>query len=529
LATSNQEKTCCELNIEPDDYDKDILLALNEQPFAPEPSGYLHIGHAKAALASEGFARRHNGVFVLRFDDTNPVNESIDFEERILEDVALLDIHPDRVEHTSDFIPDILTLIGQMLRDGLAFIDDTPNEEMKELRGALAPSRRRDNSVEENERLWQEMLKGSDEGRRCVARAKIDFQSANGCLRDPTIARYVETPHARLPGVCVFPTYDVACPIVDSRVGITHAMRSWEYTDRNEQYKWFIDNLKLRPVEILSFSRLSFTRTCLGKRYLRALIADGHASGWDDPRFPTVRGLRRRGIQPVALRKFCEDQGASANQNMHDWDKLWATNRDFIEKTCPRVMSISVEENVTLTINGVQPGQIDAPIIPADRSKGTQKLAVGPNVWIARADLALISVGAKVTLMHWGNIIIDAWTDDRNFKGTPKLNWIVPETGVHIIFREWNHLLKVPELTKDSDITDVVCQDGFADTEIVCDPSIASAAKGSVWQLERRGEIIVDEPASEGKLALTFLIPSGKEGAIGLPLKISLNARATTT
>jgi hypothetical protein len=201
-------------------------------------------------------------------------------------------------------------------------------------------------------------------------------------------------------------------------------------------------------------------------------------------------------------------------------------------------MSISVEEKVVLTIAGAQPGTIAAPVVPSDKSKGTRPLAIGPVVWIARADLSLIAVGKRVTLMHWGNVIIDAidpdagvaatWTDDRNFKGTPKLNWIVPESGVHIVFREWNHLLRVPELPPDTDVNDYVSPIPFADTEVVCDPSIASATKGSIWQLERRGEIIIDEIATPSTLAIAFLIPSGKEGAMGLPLKIStVTARQT--
>jgi glutamyl-tRNA synthetase len=195
-------------------------------------------------------------------------------------------------------------------------------------------------------------------------------------------------------------------------------------------------------------------------------------------------------------------------------------------------MSISVEEKVTLTVAGVEPGTIEAPIVPNDKSKGTRRLAVGPVLWISRSDVDALAVGVKVTLMHWGNVIIDAidpgagvaatWTDDRNFKGTAKINWILPDAGVRLIFREWNHLLRVPELPHDADINDAVETIPSADTEVICDASIAGAARGSIWQLERRGEVIIDEPASDGAPALAFFIPSGKAGAIGLPLKISL-------
>jgi glutamyl/glutaminyl-tRNA synthetase len=314
-------------------------------------------------------------------------------------------------------------------------------------------------------------------------------------------------------------------------------MRSWEYTDRNHQYQWFLDNLGLRKIEIVSFSRLSFNYTVLGKRHLRALVKAGLASGWDDPRFPTVRGLRRRGVQPETLRKFCEDQGASRNQNLHNWDKLWAMNRDIISKMCPRAMSIALDAKVDLTIDGVESGSIQAPILPSDPSKGSRTLAIGPRMWIAYDDANLLSIGEKVTLLHWGNLIVTAiqkddsqrvvkvvakWTDDRNFKGTKKINWLVPETGVKIVMREWNHLLKVKQLGEDDDILKCVTETAYVDTEVLCDPSIANAEKGSIWQLERRAEIIVDELATENSPALTFLIPTGKMNPIGLPVKLSL-------
>ncbi|KAH0793273.1 glutamyl-tRNA synthetase [Histomonas meleagridis] len=500
--------------------------------FAPEPSGYLHIGHAKAALASEQFARDHNGTFVLRFDDTNPRNESKEFEEKILADVALLDLHPDRIERTSDFIPKIFEIIKKMFEDGLAFVDDTPVEKIQELRSALQPSPNRDNTPERNLELWEEMLKGTEKGKSCVARAKIDYKNTNGCLRDPVIARciIVEGQENKCP---VYPTYDIACPIVDSTVGITHAMRSWEYTDRDHQYRWFIKNLKLRPVEIVSFSRLSFNRTVLGKRYLRRLVQEGKASGWDDPRFPTVRGLRRRGLQPSTIRQFCKDQGASCNQNVHDWDKIWAMNRDIISKTCPRVMSVSVEEKVEMRINGAKEGEVDAPILPTDPSKGTRKLPIAPVVYTTQFDAKSIKVGEKVTLLHWGNVIIDKiemdgenvklveahLVEDKNYKGTLKINWIVPEKAVTIIMREWNHLLKVNQLSEGVDVIDALSDVPYADTEIMCDASIKDAQKGQIFQLERRGEIIVDEP---GEKAMTFYIPTGKVAPISLPIKIQL-------
>ncbi|OHT03812.1 putative glutamate--tRNA ligase, cytoplasmic [Tritrichomonas foetus] len=505
--------------------------------FAPEPSGYLHIGHAKAALASEDFARRHNGTFVLRFDDTNPKLESRDFEEKILEDVKLLDVAPDRRERTSDQIPMILDIIKQMIKDDLAFVDDTPNEQIKEQRINLRPSPNRDNPPAKSLELFEEMMKGTEKGFQCVARAKIDYKSSNGCMRDPVIARCIKNEHAE-PNACpVYPTYDVCCPIIDSKNGITHAMRSWEYTDRDHQYRWFIEKLKLTPVEIVSFSRLSFNYTVLGKRYLRRLVENKKASGWDDPRFPTIRGLRRRGLQPSALRKFCQEQGASRNQNLHDWDKLWAMNRQEILPTCDRVMSVSDEEKVVFNVAGAPEGDGSSPVLPGKPEKGARTLHTGPTVWVPEDDAIRCNVGDKVTLMGWTNVIIDNivkegdkikqidshWVDDKDYKKTVKFNWIHPEKNTKIVMREWNHLLKVKMLGEDQDVLDAVFDEPYADTLIYCDNSIANAKKGTLYQLERRAEVIIDEEAADGKPAIAFLIPTGfQKKKVGLPIKISL-------
>lgn len=508
--------------------------------FAPEPSGYLHIGHAKAALCSENYARERKGIFVLRFDDTNPKNENKDFEHKILEDVALLDLHPDRQERTSDQVPMILDTVKEMIDKGLAYVDDTPFDTIKEQRLALQPSTNRDNTPERNHELFNEMLKGTEKGYQCVARAKIDYKSSNGCMRDPVIARCIKVENAPPGQGPVYPTYDLCCPIVDSKNGITHAMRSWEYQDRDHQYRWFIEKLGLRPVQIISFSRLSFNHTVLGKRYLRRLVEQGKASGWDDPRFPTIRGLRRRGLQPAALKEFCNDQGASRNQNVHDWDKLWSMNRKLILKTCHRVMSVSEEEKIPLNIQGIEgEGEFETNVLQTDPKQGTKKLYTAPMVWIPVYDAQQpgFEVGKKATLCHWSNIMIDAINkecdkivsvdahhlpDDKNFTNTPKLNWIHPTKNTKIIMREWNHLLKVKQLGENQDVLDALSDIPFADTVLYCDTSLEQAKKGEIFQLERRAEIIIDQPA-QNEPAMTFLIPSGfQKKSMGLPTKIVL-------
>ena len=504
--------------------------------FAPEPSGYLHIGHAKAALASESYTRERGGEFLLRFDDTNPKNESAEFEEIIKKDLELLNIKFDRVEHTSDYIPRIIDLLVKCLKEGLAYIDDTPMEEISKQRMALQPSVHRDDTVEQNLAAWEEMLKRTEHGLKCVVRAKIDYKSKNGVFRDPVIARHIEGGYHPKTGTKypVFPTYDFACPIVDSDSGVTHAMRSWEYTDRDHLYYWFIEKLHLRPVKIISFSRLSFTHTALGKRHLRKLVAEGKASGWDDPRFPTVRGLRRRGLLPETLKEYCKDQGASATQNMHEWDKLWAVNKMKIQPKSPRVMSVALENQVPLTLNGVEDGEIETEVNQKVKELGKKKLPISKNLIIEQADAQTLKEGEKICFFHWNTAIVDKivkegdivksieahYIGDSDFKSTKKLNWIVPEKATKIIMREWNYLIEEEEFNSEKmDICDAITKVPYADTELYVDSYISQLKKGDIFQLDRRADCIIDSVDGE---MIVFLIPTGSSKLLGLPIKIQL-------
>ena len=503
--------------------------------FAPEPSGYLHIGHAKAALASEAYTRQRGGEFILRFDNTNPKNESAEFEEIIKKDLELLNIKFDRVEHTSDYIPMIIDYLVKCLKEGLAYIDDTPFEEISKQRLALQPSVHRDDTVEQNLAAWEEMQKRTEHGLKCVVRAKIDYKSKNGVFRDPVIARHIENGYHPKTGTKypVFPVYDFACPIVDSHAGVTHAMRSWEYTDRDQLYYWFLEKLHLRPVKIISFSRLSFTHTVLGKRYLRALVKAGKASGWDDPRFPTVRGLRRRGLLPETLKEYCQAQGASATQNLHEWDKLWALNKARIQPKSARVMSVSLEGQVPMTINGVEEGEIETVVNPKNAALGSKKLAIAPHVLIEQEDAQQLEEGKKFCFFHWNTAIVDKiekdgdkvksvvahYVGDSDFKSTQKINWIVPEKASKIIMREWNYLIEDKEYNSETDITEAICKTPFADTEMYVDQYFDTLKKGDIFQLDRRADCIVDSVDGE---KVVFLIPTGSSKPLGLSIKIQL-------
>ena len=277
--------------------------------FAPEPSGYLHIGHSKAALLNQYFVQRYGGRLIVRFDDTNPSKESNEFVENVLKDIETLGIKYDVVTYTSDYFPQLMEMAERLIREGKAYVDDTPREQLQKERMDGIESKCRNNSVDENLQLWKEMIAGSERGKQCCLRGKLDMQDPNKSLRDPVYYRSNPDPHHRIGAKYkVYPTYDFACPFVDSIEGVTHALRSSEYHDRNAQYYRILDDMGLRRVQIYEFSRLNMVYTLLSKRKLLWFVQNGKVEGWNDPRFPTVQGIVRRGLNIQALILFILEQ-----------------------------------------------------------------------------------------------------------------------------------------------------------------------------------------------------------------------------
>nr|DAD39369.1 TPA_asm: hypothetical protein HUJ06_013692 [Nelumbo nucifera] len=277
--------------------------------FAPEPSGYLHIGHSKAALMNQYFAQKYQGRFIVRFDDTNPAKESNEFVENLLKDIETLGIKYEKVTYTSDYFPQLMEMAEKLILKGKAYVDDTPREQMQKERMDGVESKCRSNSPEKNTELWKEMIAGSERGLQCCLRGKLDMQDPNKSLRDPVYYRCNPVPHHRIGSKYkIYPTYDFACPFVDSIEGITHALRSSEYHDRNAQYYRILEDMGLRKVQIYEFSRLNMVYTLLSKRKLLWFVQNGKVDGWDDPRFPTVQGIVRRGLKIEALIQFILEQ-----------------------------------------------------------------------------------------------------------------------------------------------------------------------------------------------------------------------------
>lgn len=523
--------------------------------FPPEPSGYLHIGHAKAALLNDYFAKRYMGRLILRFDDTNPTKEKEEFVDNIISDLRLLGIKHDVLTHTSDYFERILELGEYMLREGKAYIDDTPVELMRQERGEGIDSKRRNNSVEENLRLWAAMREGNEEGLKCVMRAKINMQHDNKTLRDPTLFRCSLVPHHRTGSKYkVYPTYDFACPIVDSVEGVTHTLRTSEYRDRDEQYYWLIDALKLRKPHIWDYSRLNFVHTVLSKRRLQWFVDQGLVEGWHDPRFPTIQGVTRRGMQVQALREFILSQGASKATNLMQWDKIWAINKQHIDPIAPRWTALSLERPVVMRLLNV-PAALEVKAVdlhPKNPAVGKKSLVKSNTLLIEQDDAKLIKQDEEITLMGWGNAIVRKIVTDAdgvvsmeaelnptgNVSATSKkITWLaLKETSPYIGYKEeskgelpvdedvvsirvveFDHLISVPKLTDDMNFEDYVNPVSRYETRFVGEGGLRNLNKGDVVQLQRRGFFVCDSVyRGPQKPLVLFAIPDGRQGGMSV-------------
>lgn len=496
--------------------------------FPPEPSGYLHIGHAKAALMNQYFADTYKGKLIIRFDDTNPSKEKTEFEESIKEDLALIGVPSNIVSHTSDFFDQMYELALKMIKEGKAYCDDTDQATMREQRTARIPSKCRDNSVEENLRRFDEMSKGSEEGLKNCLRAKIDYASPNGTMRDPVIYRCNLTPHHYTGDKWkVYPTYDFACPIVDSIEGVSHALRTNEYRDRNVQYDWMIEALGLRKVTIWDFSRMNFVYTLLSKRKLQWFVDQGHVSGWDDPRFPTVRGIRRRGLTIEALKQYILMQGASQNTLLLEWDKLWALNRKIIDPIAPRYVAVLKEGVVVCNVSGATAEVKELPLHKKNAELGNKKTHYGPQIYLDQEDAKTLEDGEEVTLMDWGNVFVRKIVKDAqgevtsidlelhlagDFKKTKKkLTWLTKDDdATDILLLDYDYLITKKKVEDGDEVKDLVTPVSEFKFPAIADGNTKNLRKGDIIQFERKGYFILDAPATDSQPAHFIRIPDGK-------------------
>lgn len=474
--------------------------------FPPEPSGFLHIGHVKAAMLNDYFATKWKGKLILRFDDTNTDKSTSDFETAIIGDLALIGITPDRTEYTSDYFPKLLEIAEDFIRRDKAYIDRTPVEEMRAQRLAKKENEYRSQPVEENLRLWKEMVDGTELGQTCCLRAKIDMRHKNGALRDPMMYRGKQAEHHRTgTKYKVYPTYDFSCPLVDSMEGVTHALRSLEYKDREKQYQWFCEAAGIRCPKVWEFSRLDFMRTVLSKRKLQSLIDLGAARSWDDPRFPTVQGVRRRGMTIQGLRAFILSQGASRNVTTQDWDKIWTVNKRVIDPIAARHTAISKSSAARLTVTNATHEVKVLAKHKKNPSVGTKNVVYDQSVLLEGEDAKDLAEGQIVTLMDWGNMRITSTAenggkltaeylpDDKDFKKTVKLTWLADlEDLVPMKVVKYSDLLTKDRLEEGDNFEDHINWESESIETLHGDVNLRLLQKGDVIQLERRGYYICD-------------------------------------
>ncbi|KAI8393800.1 tRNA synthetases class I, catalytic domain-containing protein [Radiomyces spectabilis] len=498
--------------------------------FPPEPSGYLHIGHAKAALMNQYFAQTYKGKLIIRFDDTNPSKEKTEFEDSIKEDLALIGVDSSVVTHTSDYFDQMYDYALKMIKEGKAYVDDTDQATMRDERMKGLPSKCRDLSVEENLRRFEEMKNGTEFGQTCCLRAKIKHDDLNGTLRDPVIYRCNLTPHHYTGDKWkIYPTYDFACPIVDSIEGVSHALRTNEYRDRNVQYYWMLEALGLRKPVIWDFSRMNFVYTLLSKRKLQWFVNEGHVTGWDDPRFPTVRGIRRRGLTIEALKQYILMQGASQNTLLLEWDKLWAINRKVIDPIAPRHTAVLKDNMVHVNIQGA-PATPEVKEVPKHKKNldiGQKKTTYSNHIVFDQEDAVSLEVGEEITLMDWGNAFVRKVEKDEAGKATSvdlelhlegdfkktkkKISWLsYGDEVADVVLLDYDYLITKKKVEEGDDVKDLVTPVSEFKVSAVADANVKDLKKGDIIQFERKGYYILDAPATDAAPAHFIHIPDGK-------------------
>jgi glutamyl-tRNA synthetase len=446
-------------------------------------------------------------------------------------------IRPDQTSYSSDYFEEMYQYCIKMIKDNKAYADDTEQEQMREERMNGIASKNRDATVETNLAHFAEMKTGSEEGIRWCIRAKISVDDNNKAMRDPVIYRCNLTPHHRTGSTWkIYPTYDFCVPILDALEGVTHALRTIEYRDRNPQYEWMQKAMGLRQVHIWDFARMNFVRTLLSKRKLTKFVESGVVWGWDDPRFPTIRGIRRRGMTIGALREFILKQGPSRNVVNLDWTIFWATNKKFIDPVAPRHTALESASVVTCKING-------GPETPYTELKpkhiknseiGNKRVVFASEILIDQEDAKTFKKDEEITLMGWGNAIVRSISHSLNplslstvtsitmdlhlqgdFKTTEKkITWLASQGQklVDVELVDFDFLITKDKLEEEDNVDDFLTPKTEFRTSGIADENVAELKKDDIIQFERKGYFRVDEPASEGKAAVLFAIPTGKGG-----------------
>ena len=506
--------------------------------FPPEPNGYLHIGHAKSICINFGLAQEYGGLCNLRFDDTNPVKEDTEYVDSIREDVHWLGGEwDDREYYASNYFDQLYAFAEQLIRDGKAYVDSQSAEEIRASRGTLTQpgteSPYRNRSIEENLDLFHRMRGGEFADGEHVLRAKIDMASPKVVMRDPTLYRIRHAEHHRTGDKwCVYPMYDFTHCLSDSLEGITHSICTLEFVNNRELYDWVLDALNVYHPQQIEFARLGLTYTVLSKRKLIQLVKGGFVRGWDDPRMPTICGMRRRGYTPEAIRDFCSRIGVARAENLVEYSLLEFCVREHLNAIAPRTMAVL--DPIKVVIENYPEGQVewfDMPFSQDGSVEGSRKVPFSRELYIERDDFRedppkkfhRLFPGSEVRLRYAyyvtckdvikdadGNIVElrctydpeskgGATPDGRKIKGT--IHWVSVPHAVSAEVRLYEHLFTSPtpgNTPEGVEFTDLLNPDSMRVVTAQVEPALAEFPAGSRVQFERLGYFCVDPDSKPG-------------------------------
>ena len=505
--------------------------------FPPEPNGYLHIGHAKSICLNFGLAQKYGGKTNLRFDDTNPVKEDVEYVDSIQADVRWLGFDWAGVYYASDYFEQLYDWAHHLIDKGLAYVDDQTQEEIRMGRGTvIQPGKEspyRNRSISENRLLFTQMRDGKFKDGEKVLRAKIDMGHPNMLMRDPILYRIIHTSHHRTGDTwCIYPMYDYAHGQSDSIEKITHSICTLEFDVHRPLYDWFIEKLEIFPSHQYEFARLNLTYTVMSKRKLLALVQNGYVTGWDDPRMPTICGLRRRGYTPESIRLFAEKVGVAKRDNVIDLGLLEWCVREDLNRRAPRFMAVLNPVKVTITnFPENQEALFDAPVNPEDPEAGGRKVAFCREIYIERDDFMehppkkyfRLSPGAEVRLKYSyiikceevikndkGEVIEIRCTYDpdsrgsggawRSVKGT--IHWVSAAHAQQAQVRLFDRLFTeayMDDIPEGSDYVDFINNDSFKSVNALIEPDLAAYQGALPVQFERLGYFVLDPDSDSQK------------------------------
>ena len=505
--------------------------------FPPEPNGYLHLGHAKSLCINFGLAQKYGGKTNLRYDDTNPTKEDVEYVDAIKEDIKWLGFKWDKELYASDYFGQLYDWAEKMIKEGHAYVDDQTQEEISESRGTVdTPGKEspyRNRTPEENLKLFREMRDGKYAEGEKVLRAKIDMASPNMLLRDPIMYRIKHASHHRTGNKwCIYPMYDYTHGQSDSIERITHSICTLEFDVHRPLYDWFIDILEIYPSHQYEFARLNLTHTMMSKRKLLELVEEGIVSGWDDPRMPTLCGARRRGYTPEAIKLFCDKIGVSKREQLIDIQLLeWFVRQDLNARSNRYMV---VQDPIKVTISNWPKGKVewfDCPLNPAEPEGPSRKAPLSGEIYIERADFmeeppkkffrlkpegevrlkyAYIIKCEEVIKDSEGNVIelrcsYDPTTNPktgewRSVKGN--IHWVSAEHARKITIRDYDHLFTLADMSQvpeDKDYKDFLNPESLVVRSGLAEPALLEDTSGIPLQFERSGYYVPDPDHSEAK------------------------------